>query len=103
MSEEKQPTPDPESPIENIAEESPQAAEPVEKEIDLNSIFPDAETDLNALFPDEEIKHLLKKVSKNKKDLHALKDRFLEENETEDDAKEESDNQENDGAGQLPT
>lgn len=60
-------------------------AEPVEKEIDLNLLFPDSETDLNALFPDADIKHLLKSVTRNKKDLHSLKERFLQENETEDD------------------
>jgi hypothetical protein len=86
MSEEKQPTPDAQQPAQEAAGEPPPANEPLEKEIDLNSIFPDAEHDLNALFPDMEIKTLLKKINKDKKDLHSLKDRFLLENETEDDA-----------------
>ena len=62
---------------------TPRPLEPVEKEIDLNLLFPDSEADLNALFPDEDIKHLLKSVTKNKKDLHSLKERFLQENEAD--------------------
>lgn len=49
-----------------------------EEEIDLNRIFPEEETDLNTLFPDQEMKHLLKKVQKNKKDLTTLRERFDE-------------------------
>ncbi len=79
-------------PAETVSEtqgESPtRPLEPVEKEIDLNLLFPDSEADLNALFPDEDIKHLLKSVTKNKKDLHSLKERFLQENETDDDSEE---------------
>ncbi|MFQ5451623.1 MAG: hypothetical protein ACE5E9_13430 [Nitrospinaceae bacterium] len=79
MNEEKKPAPDtPEPPPENSEEASDSAAP--EKEIDLNALFPGAENDLNALFPDDEIKHLLKRVRKNKKELHQLKDRFLQEN-----------------------
>ena len=90
MSEENQPVSDPSLPGQEVAGEAPpDDPAPPEKEIDLNTIFPDAETDLNALFPDAEIKHLLKKVNKNKKDLHALKDRFLQENETGDDAEDQ--------------
>lgn len=89
MSEEKKPTPDAPQPTQETAGESPPENQPPEKEIDLNSIFPDAEHDLNALFPDMEIKTLLKKINKDKKDLHSLKDRFLMENETEDDAKDQ--------------
>ena len=48
------------------------------EEIDLNRIFPEVETNLNALFPDQEMKRLLKKVQKNKKDLTALRERFEE-------------------------
>ena len=48
--------------------------------IDLNEIFPQSDKDLNDLFPDEETKLLLKKMQKNKKDLHIMTDRFLEEN-----------------------
>lgn len=88
MSEEKQPVPDPSPPAQEVAGEGHPENEPPEKEIDLNSIFPEAETDLNALFPDTEIKHLLKNINKNKRDLHSLKDRFLQENEMEDDSEE---------------
>jgi hypothetical protein len=48
-------------------------------EIDLNEIFPNEDKDLNNLFQDEETKVLLKKMQKNKKDLHAMTDRFLDE------------------------
>ncbi len=61
------------------AAESP-AAESHAHEIDLNTLFPDAEEDLNALFPDEEMKQFLKSVSRNKKDLSALNERFIQEN-----------------------
>mgnify|MGYP006966885341 CR=1 FL=1 len=50
-----------------------------EQEIDLNAVFPDEESDLNDLFPDEEIRMLLKKVQRNKKDLHTMTDRFTDE------------------------
>jgi len=86
MSEEKQSASDSPQPAQETAGEAHPDNEPPEKEIDLNSIFPDAETDLNALFPDRDIKLLLKKINKDKKDLHSLKDRFLLENETGDDA-----------------
>jgi hypothetical protein len=90
MSEEKQPIPDDPTPLapEGTNPTPSGPAEPVEKEIDLNLLFPDAEADLNALFPDEDIKHLLKSVTKNKKDLHSLKERFVQENETDDDSEE---------------
>ncbi len=61
----------------------PSTPEPVD-EIDLNILFPDAEKDLNALFPDEESRLLLKKITKNKKDLHTLNERFQYENEEQD-------------------
>ncbi|MBC8283173.1 MAG: hypothetical protein H8E32_05110, partial [Nitrospinae bacterium] len=48
----------------------PQNDLPFPTEVDLNEIFPDADKDLNDLFPDEETKLLLKKMQKNKKDLH---------------------------------
>jgi len=89
MSEDKQSIPDPApSDPEGKDEASSNPAEPVEKEIDLNLLFPDSEADLNALFPDADIKHLLKSVTRNKKDLHSLKERFIQENETEDDSEE---------------
>ena len=53
---------------------------PFPTEIDLNELFPQSDKDLNDLFPDEETKLLLKKMQKNKKDLHMMTDRFLEEN-----------------------
>ena len=52
-----------------------------EQTIDLNELFPDAETDLNSLFPDDEVKHLLKKITKNKKDMGLIKKRLATENE----------------------
>ena len=50
-----------------------------EQEIDLNAVFPEEETDLNELFQDEETRQLLKKVQRNKKDLHTMTDRFTDE------------------------
>jgi hypothetical protein len=89
MSEEINPIPDSSPSVPEDKSETPAGPqEPVEKEIDLNLLFPDSEADLNKLFPDEDIKHLLKNVTRNKKDLHSLKERFLQENETEDDAEE---------------
>jgi len=58
----------------------PQNELPFPTEIDLNELFPHSDKDLNDLFPDEETKLLLKKMQKNKKDLHIMTDRFLEEN-----------------------
>ena len=52
-----------------------------DQEIDLNELFPDAETDLNSLFPDDEVKHLLKNITKNKKDMGLIKKRLATENE----------------------
>ena len=49
-----------------------------EEEIDLNPLFPEEETDLNELFPEPELRSLLKKVQRNKKDLGKMKDRFSE-------------------------
>jgi hypothetical protein len=51
-----------------------------ESEVDLNEVFPDEDNDLNDLFPDEETKLLLKKIQKNKKDLHTMTDRFFDDN-----------------------
>ena len=66
---------------EGIEEETfkPQNDLPFPNEIDLNEIFPDEDKDLNDLFQDEETKILLKKMQKNKKDLHTMTDRFLDE------------------------
>lgn len=74
-------TPDPLS-VDNEEEKifAPQNELPFpEQEIDLNHLFPNEETDLNDLFPDEETRQLLKKLQRNKKDLHAMTDRFTEE------------------------
>ena len=89
MNKENQPTPDSPQPTLEVAGEVLPNNGPLEKEIDLNSIFPDAEADVNALFPDMEMKLLLKKINKDKKDLHVLKDRFLLENEAGDDAEDQ--------------
>ena len=59
-----------------------------EQAIDLNELFPDAETDLNSLFPDDEVKHLLKNITKNKKDMGLIKKRLATENETTEESKE---------------
>jgi len=53
-----------------------------EQTIDLNKLFPDADTDLNNLFPDDEVKHLLKNIIKNKKDMGLIKERLATENKT---------------------
>ena len=57
----------------------PQNDLPFPTEIDLNEIFPNEDKNLNDLFQDEETKILLKKMQKNKKDLHTMTDRFLDE------------------------
>ncbi len=54
------------------------AAEEAEEKIDLNPLFPEEEADLNELFPEQELRSLLKKVQRNKKDLGKMKDRFSE-------------------------
>ena len=66
---------------EGIEEEifKPQNDLPFPNEIDLNEIFPDENKNLNDLFQDEETKILLKKMQKNKKDLHTMTDLFLDE------------------------
>lgn len=76
-------------------DESPSTQEetPLEKHLDeqtinLNELFPDADTDLNNLFPDYEVKHLLKNIIKNKKDMGLIKERLATENKTPDESKE---------------
>ena len=59
-----------------------------EQTIDLNELFPDADTDLNNLFPDDEVRHLLKNIIKNKKDMGLIKERLATENKTPDESKE---------------
>ena len=65
--------------VEKEAIFKPQNELPFPTEIDLNELFPQSDKDLNDLFPDEETKLLLKKMQKNKKDLHIMTDRFLDE------------------------
>ena len=57
----------------------PQNELPFPTEVNLNDLFPEEDKDLNELLPDEETKLLLKKMQKNKKDLHIMTDRFLDE------------------------
>ena len=89
----------------------PLEEQPNKKEIDLNELFPDAETNLNDLFPDAEVKHLLKSITKNKKDMSAIKERLTNENETSDEDEQEeltangssiSDKTENNKTTQIP-
>ena len=74
------PTPEAETLNNELDEEkifAPQSELPFpEQEINLNAVFPDEESDLNDLFPDEETRMLLKKVQRNKKDLHTMTNRF---------------------------
>jgi hypothetical protein len=51
-----------------------------ESQVDLNEVFPDEQNDLNDLFPDEETKLLLKKIQSNKKELHTMTARFIDDN-----------------------
>ena len=76
-------------PVENIETEGepvfkPQNELPFPTEVDLNELFPKEDKDLNELFPDEETKLLLKKMQKNKKDMHIMTDRFLDEDRSSD-------------------
>jgi hypothetical protein len=82
MNDEQSP-PTAESLSNEVAEEekiyAPQNKLPFPETVDLNQVFPEEENDLNDLFPDEETKVLLKKIQRNKKDLHTMTDRFNEE------------------------
>jgi hypothetical protein len=62
---------------------------PNEQDIDLNELFPETETDLNSLFPEAEVKDLLKKIIKNKKDMGSIKERLANENKTSEESKKE--------------
>ena len=80
---EQEPTPPQPAPEESLKAEIPapeglstDTPTEAEEEIDLNHLFPGEETDLNELFPDKEMRTLLKKVQRNKKDLGKMKDRF---------------------------
>ena len=81
----EQSPPEPESLNNEMVEDemksfSPQNQLPFPKlDVDLNEVFPDEESDLNDLFPDEETKLLLKKIQRNKKDLHNMADRFADD------------------------
>ncbi len=85
MSEEQtQPNQEPESTANEVEDSeekifAPQNELPFPETIDLNEVFPDEESDLNDLFPDEETKLLLKKIQRNKKDLHTMTDRFVDD------------------------
>ena len=72
----------------SMQEKTPLEKHPDEKTIDLNELFPDADTDLNNLFPDDEVKHLLKNIIKNKKDMGLIKERLATENKTPEESKE---------------
>ncbi|MCF8721311.1 hypothetical protein [Nitrospina gracilis] len=88
---ESQPT-EPASPsqqAEFLTQEAPAAPQKTEEEINLNELFPEANQDLNDLFPEPELKTLLKKVHKQKHDIEAIKDRFLEDHDDHDDPAEE--------------
>jgi len=63
-------------------EETSLEKQPDEQTIDLNELFPDSDTDLNNLFPDDEVRHLLKNILKNKKDMGLIKKRLAAENKT---------------------
>ena len=66
----------------SMQEETPLEKHLDKQTIDLNELFPDADTDLNNLFPDDEVKHLLKNIIKNKKDMGLVKERLATENKT---------------------
>jgi len=71
----------------SMQEETPLEKHLDEQTIDLNELFPDADTDLNNLFPDDEVKHLLKNIIKNKKDMGLIKERLATENKTPEESK----------------
>ena len=71
-----QPSPEESLKAEIPAPEGLETPAEAEEEIDLNQVFPEEDTDLNELFPDQEMRTLLKKVQRNKKDLGKMKDRF---------------------------
>ena len=73
----------------SMQEETPLEKHLDEQTIDLNELFPDADTDLNNLFPDYEVKHLLKNIIKNKKDMDLIKERLATENKRPKESKEE--------------
>ena len=78
----------------SMEEETPLEKHLDEQTIDLNELFPDADTDLNNLFPDDEVKHLLKNIIKNKKDMGLIKERLATENKTPEKSKKEEENTE---------
>ena len=72
----------------SMQEKTPMEKHLDEQTIDLNELFPDADTYLNNLFPDYEVKHLLKNIIKNKKDMGLIKERLATENKTTEENKE---------------
>ena len=72
----------------SMQEETPLEKHLDKQTIDLNELFPDADTDLNNLFPDDEVKHLLKNIIKNKKDMGLIKERLATENKISKESKE---------------
>ena len=72
----------------SMQEETPLGKHLDKLTIDLNELFPDTDTDLNNLFPDDEVKHLLKNIIKNKKDMGLIKERLATENKTPEENKE---------------
>ena len=69
----------PSNPEERISSEPYTAETKSEKEIDLNALFPEEDKDLNGLFPEEEMRTLLKKINKNRKDIAIMHERFQDE------------------------
>ena len=83
---------DPKTSQKSSSSAEPAPASPEEQEqdgIDLNEIFPDSEKDLNSLFIDDDMRQLLKNVSKNKSDLGKLNNRLQEENKEEEEVEEQ--------------
>ena len=75
----------PETPAPSPAGEQGPAASPSpvppEEEVNLNELFPESGQDLNALFPEKELRTLLLKVHKSRKDLARINTRFVDNTE----------------------
>jgi hypothetical protein len=88
--------PTPQKNASSSGEPSSSAPEEQEKDaINLNKIFPDSEQDLNKLFLDDDMRQLLKNVSKNKSDLGKLNNRLQDENKEDDVEEEETESSSN--------
>jgi len=85
MEENPSPTPPEAGPPADAAPAAPEDTSgppfPVPEETDLNDLFPEAGQDLNDLFPEKELRTLLRKVHKSKKDLHKITTRFVDDSE----------------------